>query len=168
MRVDSFKWLPHLIADHYRAVKVEEVDALWAPLPKPIEKCRFALLTTAGLYVKGKEPPFDLEREAREPFWGDPTYRIIPRDVTQKDIGVAHHHINPEGLLQDVNIALPIQRFQELEANGEIGSLAPSHYSFMGYQCLPPNTAAWRNQYGPEVARRMKEEGVDAVLLTPA
>ncbi len=168
MRVDSFKWLPGLIADHYRTLNVEEVKAPWAPLSKPIEECRFALVTTAGLYVKGKEPPFDLEREMREPFWGDPTFRVIPRDTQQEDIGVAHHHINSEDLLQDVNIALPVRRFLELEQRGEIGSLAPSQYSFMGYQCLPPDTSLWRDKYGPEVARRMKEEGVDAALFTPA
>jgi hypothetical protein len=37
----------------------------------------------------------------------------------------------------------------------------------MGYQGNPPNTSEWENRYGPEVAARMKEEGVDAVLLTP-
>jgi hypothetical protein len=34
----------------------------------------------------------------------------------------------------------------------------------MGYQ---QNTNEWENRYGPEMAARMKEEGVDAVLLTP-
>jgi hypothetical protein len=34
----------------------------------------------------------------------------------------------------------------------------------MGYQ---PDNSAWEKRYGPEVAARMKEEGVDAALLTP-
>jgi D-proline reductase (dithiol) PrdB len=66
-----------------------------------------------------------------------------------------------------MNIALPVQRFLELEEAGEIGSLATSHYSFMGFQGYPPDTVLWRDQYGPEVARLMKAEGVDAVVLTP-
>jgi len=63
-----------------------------------------------------------------------------------------------------MNIALPVHRFLELEAAGEIGSLAPTSYSLMGFQ---QNTDEWENHYGPEVAARMKEEGVDAVILTP-
>lgn len=167
MSVDSFTWLPRSLGAYYQGLTLEKEEAPWTPLAKPIEQCRFALLTTAGLYLKGQDPPFDLEREKREPFWGDPTYRIIPRDVGQEDVGAAHLHINTDHLLQDINIALPIQRFLELEEAGEIGSLAPSHYSFMGFQGFPESTAPWRDQYGPEVARRMKEEGVDAALLTP-
>jgi hypothetical protein len=51
-----------------------------------------------------------------------------------------------------------------MEAAGKIGSLAPSSYSFMGYQ---PDNSEWEKRYAPEVARRMKEEGVDAAFLTP-
>ena len=167
MAVDSFKWLPRALATMYRGMTVEREEAPWTPLSKPIERCRFALVTSGGLYVKGRDEPFDLERERREPFWGDPTYRVIPREVRQEEIGAAHLHVNTEPLLEDMNIALPIQRFLELEEGGEIGSLAPSHYSFMGFQGFPANTAAWRDEYGPEVAARMKEEGVDAAFLTP-
>ena len=167
MPVDSFKWLPPFLARQYQALQLERAEIPWTPLGKPIEQCRFALLTTAGLYLKGKDPPFDLERERREPTWGDPTYRMIPREVKQEEVGAAHLHVNTEDLLQDVNIALPIQRFLELEEAGEIGSLAPSHYSFMGFQGFPGDAAPWRDHYGPEVARQMKEEGVDAALLAP-
>jgi D-proline reductase (dithiol) PrdB len=165
--VDSFKWLPPMLVDQYRALELEKAEVPWTPLSMPVEKCRFALVTTGGLYVKGKDAPFDLEREKREPTWGDPTYRIIPRDVKQEQLGAAHLHLNNDDVLLDMNICLPIQRLLELEQTGEIGSLAPSHYSFMGFQGYPANTDAWRDRYGPEVARRMKEEGVNAALLTP-
>jgi D-proline reductase (dithiol) PrdB len=165
MAVDSYKWLPGSLANYYRTRPLQKAEPLpWAPLGKPLEECCFSLVTSAGLYVKGKEPPFDLDRERQNPFWGDPTYRSIPRDVKQEEIGVAHLHINTVDLEADVNIALPVHRFLELEAAGKIGSLASTSYSFMGYQ---PNTDEWENRYGPEVAARMKEEGVDAVLLTP-
>jgi D-proline reductase (dithiol) PrdB len=165
--IDSFKWLPPFITAQYQALKLERADIPWTPLGKPIEQCRFALVTTAGLYMKGKDAPFDLERERNEPTWGDPTYRTIPRDVKQEEIGAAHLHLNNEDVLQDLNISLPVQRFLELEEQGEIGSLAPSHYSFMGFQGFPEDTTPWRDRYGPEVASRMKEDEVDAALLTP-
>jgi D-proline reductase (dithiol) PrdB len=165
MTVDSYKWLPGSLANYYRGLAIQKADPVpWALLAKPIEECRFALVTSAALYVKGKDPPFDTDRERQDPFWGDPSYRIIPREVRQQEIDASHLHINNADLLADMNIALPVQRFLELEAAGEIGSLAASHYSFMGYQ---QSTAEWEQRYGPEVAARMKEEGVDAVLLTP-
>jgi D-proline reductase (dithiol) PrdB len=168
MAVDSYKWLPGSLANYYKALPLQKAEPIpWTPLVKPIEECRFSLVTTAGLYVKGKQPPLDLDGERKNPFWGDPTYRAIPRNVKQEEIGVAHHHINTADLEADVNIALPVHRFLELESAGEIGSLAPTHYSFMGYQGYPPNSHEWENHYGPEMAARMKEEGVDAVLLTP-
>jgi D-proline reductase (dithiol) PrdB len=166
MPVDSFKYLPRSIAAYYQTLVVQKVDPIpWAPFAKPLSEARFALVTTAGIYAKGIEPPFDAEREQREPMWGDPTYRRIPRDVRQEQIGASHLHINHRDLLTDVNTVLPLSRLGELEAEGVIGSLAPTNYSFMGYQ---PNTAEWRERYGAEVAGMMKDEAVDAVLLAPA
>jgi D-proline reductase (dithiol) PrdB len=141
----------------------------FTPLARPLQEARVALLTTGGLYLKGKQPPFDMEREWREPEWGDPTYRVIPRDTQREEIGVAHLHYNPEDAERDLNIMLPINRLLEMEAAGEIGSLAPSSYSVMGYQGHPESDwGAWRERYGPEMLARMRSEDVDAVLLTPA
>ena len=166
MPVDSFKYLPRSIAAYYQTLRVERADPIpWTPLSKPLNECRLALVTTAGIYVKDRGAPFDAEREKREPMWGDPTYRRILRDAWQDQIGASHLHLNNRDILEDVNIVLPVHRFAELEAQGVIGSLAPTNYSFMGYQ---PDTNEWRERYGPEVARLMKDEAVDAVLLTPA
>lgn len=166
MPVDSFKFLPRSIAAYYQTLVVQKADPIpWRPLAKPLNEACFSLVTTAGIYVKGLEPPFDAGREKREPMWGDPAYRRIPRDVRQDQIGASHLHINHRDLLDDVNTVLPVNRFAELGAEGVIGSLAPTSYSFMGYQ---PNTTEWRDRYGPEVAGLMKDEAVDAVLLAPA
>jgi len=166
MPVDSFKYLPGSIAGYYRNLPVQREDPVpWTPLAKPLNQSRVALVTTAGIYVEGAEPPFDADREKREPMRGDPTFRRIPRDVRQEQIGASHLHINNRDLLEDVNIVLPLQRFLELESEGAIGSLAPTSYSFMGYQM---NNTEWREKYAPEVAGLMKDEAVDCVLLTPA
>jgi D-proline reductase (dithiol) PrdB len=165
MAIDSFKWMPASLAAMYQNMPAEREEPVpWTPLAKPLNRCRFALVTTAGIYVPGREPPFDTEREEREPTWGDPSYRTIPRDTRQEEIGACHLHINNRDILADFNIVLPLDRFREMEEGGEIGSLAPTHYSFMGFQL---NTAEWRERYAPEVAARLRQEEVDAVLLTP-
>jgi D-proline reductase (dithiol) PrdB len=125
-------------------------------------------VTSGGLYHHGFEPPFDLERERREPTWGDPTYRILLTDIQSEEIGVSHLHLNTQDILKDVNILLPIHRFKELVLERCIGGLARYAYSFMGYQGFPPNTTPWEETYGPQVAEKLKEENVDCVLLTPA
>jgi D-proline reductase (dithiol) PrdB len=169
MPIDSFKFLPRLIATFYQATGVQPQQPIpWTPLSKPLTECTFGLVTSGGLYHKGVEPPFDLAREKAEPTWGDPTFRMIPRDISQSDMGVSHLHINPQDVLADFNILLPIHRFQELAEEGVIGGLAEQAYSFMGFQGHPPDTTAWRETYGPQVAERFRSEGVECVFLTPA
>lgn len=169
MPVDSFKFLPRIIAVFYQMTDREpEIPIPWTPLPRPLPDCKFGLVTSGGLYHKGVEPPFDLEREKQEPAWGDPTYRTIPTDVPQAEVGASHLHINTRDVLADINILLPVGRFRELVAEGRVGGLADRAYSFTGYQGFPPDATAWRETYGPQVAERFKAEGVDCVLLTPA
>jgi D-proline reductase (dithiol) PrdB len=60
---------------------------------------------------------------------------------------------------------LPLGRMRELEAQGVIGGLAPTSYSFYGFQW--ESTAFLETAIQP-MADQMKTEAVDAVLLTPA
>jgi len=167
--VDSFRYLSRLVSRYYKLIQVKaELPIPWSPLARPLSESRFGLVTSGGLYHKGHEPPFDLEREQREPIWGDPSFRTLPTDIDPADLGVSHFHINQRDVLQDVNILLPIQRFQELVQAGRIGGLADYAYSFMGYQGIPADLTGWRDQYGPQVAERLRAEAVDCVLLTAA
>ena len=168
MPVDSFKFLPRLIATFYQMTEREpEYPIPWTPLPKPLAACKFGLITSGGLYQKGVELPFDIEREKQEPTWGDPTYRTIPTDIAQADIGVSHLHLNPAFAQEDVNVVLPLTRFKELVEAGEISGLADEAYSFMGFQGFPPDASTWQETYVPEVAAKFKAAKVDCILLTP-
>jgi D-proline reductase (dithiol) PrdB len=165
MPVDSYKWLPPSLKGFYANMTVPPYDGVpWTPFAKPLREARIALVTTAGINVRGVEPPFDWERERQNPTWGDPSYRTLPRDLRQDQVQTGHLHINNDGLDRDVNVAFPVHRMLDLEAAGEIGSLADHNYSFMGYQ---PDTTEWRERYGPEVAQKLRDQRVDGVLLTP-
>lgn len=167
--VDSFRYLSRLIARYYKLSRVEkELPIPWTPLKQPLSQSRFALVTSAGVYHEGHEPPFDLEREQREPTWGDPSFRTLPSSIPQKEVGLAHYHINQDDILQDVNIQLPVHRFQELAQTGRIGGLAQNAYSFMGYQGFPADLTGWKEDSGPQVRDRLLAEAVDCVLLTSA
>jgi D-proline reductase (dithiol) PrdB len=136
----------------------------WTPLKKPICETAFTLMTSAGISMKA-EPPFDVEREKREPAWGDPSSRQIPASAGQHDIDVNHLHINTDYIKQDINVILPLQRFKEFEKQGVIGRLARHCYSYYGFQ---PDPTELLTKTMPQVADQMQAENVEAVLLTPA
>ena len=135
----------------------------WTPLDKSIRETTFTLMTSAGISMKS-DPPFDMEREKNEPTWGDPSYREIPKTATENDIKVNHLHVNTAYINQDLNVILPLARFQEFEQEGFIGKLAPTCYSYYGYQTDP---TVLLSETMPQVAERMRQENVEAVLLTP-
>jgi D-proline reductase (dithiol) PrdB len=169
MQVDSFRYLSRLVSRYYKLTKVESVFPIpWSPLARPLNQSRFGLVTSGGLYHKGHEPPFDLERERQVPTWGDPSFRTLPTDIKPDEIDVGHFHINKNDVLEDMNILLPIQRFQDLVREGRIYGLADHAYSFMGYQGFPADLTGWKEIYGPQVAERLLAEEVDCVFLTTA
>lgn len=169
MDVDSFRYLSPLIKRYYQLSSVrKDLPIPFTRIRKPLGECRFGLVTSGGLYHKGHEAPFDEEREAREPAWGDPSFRTLPVDMAPGEVGLSHLHINRRGALADMNVLLPIQRFQELVAERRVGALAPRAYSFMGYQGFPADLRGWKDVYGPAVRDRLLADGVDCVLLTTA
>jgi len=136
----------------------------WTPMSKPLNQTTLALVTSAGISLK-IDPPFDMEREKKEAIWGDRSYRAIPGGSTEKDIEVNHLHINTNWIKQDINVILPLSRMAEFEKEGVIGCLAPTAYSFYGFQWQ--NTDFLKEAIEP-ISKKMKYEGVEAVLMTPA
>ena len=132
-------------------------DSPCTPLRKPLSASRLALVTTAGLHLRS-EAPF---------FHGDQTYRVIPRDALAKDILQSHVSIGFDRtpIYRDLNVSFPADRLKGLVEQEEVGSPADTFYPFMGAQRDP-----WRiiEETGPEVAQRLKEDGVEVVLLTPS
>ena len=165
--VDGFRFIPPALRELIRG-EIPETSLVeqipWTPFKKPIQEATFSLLTSAGISMR-TDPPFDMEREKREPTWGDPSFREIPREATEADINVNHLHIKTDYIKEDINVILPLMRFREFEKEGIIGRLAPTSYSFYGFQ---RNPTILLEQTMPKVARKMNEEGVEAILLTPA
>lgn len=138
---------------------MEHADAPVTALRRPLARSRLALVTTAGLHVRGDTP---FEHSAS----GDQSFRVIPSSTAAVDILQSHTSIgfDHSGFYRDANISFPIDRLRELAERGAVGSITTNHYSFVGAQRDPRRIMA---DTGPEVARRLKADGVDAVLLTP-
>jgi len=135
----------------------------WTPnaqLKKPLNECRFGLVTTAGLHLPG-QPPFDDELKA-----GDTSYRDIPNDIDVQTLKIAHKStaFDQSGAYEDRNLVFPLDRFRELEKAGLVGELNHRHFSFMGSITAPRRLI---KETAPEVAQAFKADDVDAVFLTP-
>ena len=135
----------------------------WPPgacLTKPLSQCRVAAATTAGFYRPDQEA-FDESLKG-----GDVSFRVIPSDTNLSTlrIGQKSDAFDSAGIETDKNLALPLDRLRELALEGSIGSVADCHFSFTGSITAPGRLVA---RTAPEVAAMLKQDQVDAVLLTP-
>jgi D-proline reductase (dithiol) PrdB len=166
MPVDSFKFLPKSFRPMFENVDVQVDGPVWAPFEKPLSEATVAALSSAGIFLADTQKTFDVEREKREPTWGDPGWRSSPRDVRQDRIDAAHLHLNTEHSKRDVGVALGLKAFAALQTEGVIGRFADENYSVMGYQ--ENGCEAWQATTGPEIIGHLRDAAVDALILAPA
>lgn len=164
--VDSYRFTDAITKRLVKAwIKLEpRRDIPWTALKTPLSECSVALISSAAIALK-TDKPFDQEGERRNPWWGDPTYRVIPDTAQSGDIRVWHMHIDPRPAESDMNCLLPLQRLRELVVAGRAGRAAPSHYSFMGYQ-LDPTVLLESTM--PSIIERLRSDRVDLAVLIPA
>jgi D-proline reductase (dithiol) PrdB len=126
------------------------------PLVKPLNQVRLALVTTAGMHLRG-----DKTFAA-----GDQGYRLIPSNAPARDIIQSHNSIGFDrtAVYRDLNVSFPIDRLRELVERRIIASTTESYFSFMGAQTNPKRIL---EETGPEVAQLLLKEGADAAILTP-
>jgi D-proline reductase (dithiol) PrdB len=134
--------------------RLVDSDIPWAPLRKPLTETTVALISTGGVHLRS-DHPFNVN--------GDPTFRVIPKTATGNDLAISHQAYDKTDALRDINLVFPIERLQELENEGIIGRLADENYGFglMGSakRLMPAiRVVAWR----------IRQSGVDLVLLVPA
>ena len=165
--VDSYRFLPRSFIPLYSETRPAPGDdgPVWAPFEKRLAEARIGLLTSAGLYLQGEQPPFDGEREKAEPTWGDPTHRVLPASLEPGDLGMMHLHLNHEDVLADPEIAIPLGGLATLADEGRVGSVASRHVSVMGYQ--QAGLEVWRGETAPAVIERLRDEATDGLILAP-
>ncbi len=161
------KHRPHLEAANWKeAFKTYPFavnhSAPWTPLRKPLSECTLAVLSTAGLYLKDSQPPFDAAN-----IEGDWTWRELPADASPAELGIAHTHYPHEAAKTDLNAVYPLDRLRELVAEGRIGALAGKHYSISGY-CTRADLVVEKS--APELLASLgaaAADGADVVLHVP-
>ena len=94
----------------------------------------------------------------------DTGYRILRSEPRDYVMGHWSPNFDATGFALDINTVFPIDRLDELAAQGVIGSVAEEHLAYAGNQF---DLSAIRLDSGPSGAKFLKEQDVDVVLLTP-
>ena len=136
----------------------------WTPLRKTLAGAKVALLSTAGISMKG-DAPFDMAMERKNPMLGDPSWRRLSAHAASEDVEANHLHIDTGYIERDLGVALPLDRLRELVDEKVVGAMADTHYSTMGYQGNDLTTLEQRS--APEIAAAMRNEEVDLAILAP-
>jgi D-proline reductase (dithiol) PrdB len=148
----------------------EPVPLPQARLKKPLSESRIALFTTGAVALTDQEPFYPAEwsyeeavRHARTFMQRDPTLKLIPKATPNDQLRVDHIAYDLRAAQRDINVIFPLERLRTLEAQGEIGELAPNAYSFHGLTNVP----RLRDVYASQWASQLLQEGVEAAVLTP-
>ena len=120
----------------------------------PLAQRRVAIVTSAALIRRG-DSPF---------AFGSAEMRVIPPGTPIDDLLISHVSINFDraGFQRDPNVVFPLERLREMAADGEIGGVAETHYSVMG-----STDPAGMQEAADQIAGQLRQERIDAVLLTP-
>lgn len=123
--------------------------------PPPLASATVAIVTSAALHT-ADDPAFAA---------ADTGFRLIDR--ARRDLVLGHwsQNFDRAAITFDLNVVYPIDRLEELAAQGVIGAVARRHVSFAGNQ--PDDVATIRLDSGPAAAAALRDDGVDVVVLTP-
>lgn len=157
---DDLKFTHRVFTKNYPFHRWTVEDNPVAKLEKPLEECKFALVTTAGLMRPDDKRFNNLIK------MGDTSFREIPDDFPVQDLIEDHDSdsFKHDGIEADKNLVFPLDRFKELEKDDKIGELNHRHFSFMGSIISPRNLI---KETAPQVAQLLKGDSVDAVFLAP-
>jgi len=148
------------INERYPGVMIHKDDYIsLAPLRKPLAESRLTFVSTAGVQPKGSLP-FDVVHPV-----GDYTFRRVPSNSKPSDLEIHQLKYPTAGAARDLNVIFPIERLQELASAGVIGDLAPSFFSFIGYNMDAERLEA---TLAEDIAEAVAADGCDVALLSPA
>ena len=128
------------------------------PALKDVSKAKIALVTSGGIVPKGN--PDHIESSSASKF-GKYSLEGID-DLTRETHATAHGGYDPVYANEDADRVLPVDVLREMEKEGKIGSLHKYFYTTVGNGTAVASAKA----FAAEIARELKQDGVDAVILT--
>jgi D-proline reductase (dithiol) PrdB len=150
----------HTVNERYPGSMITKDDVVpLAPLRVPLPEARLTFVSTSGVQPRGTLP-FDVVHPV-----GDYTFRRVPSDSDPAGLEIHQLKYPTDGAHRDLNVIFPIDRLRELAAEGVIGSLTASLFSFIGYNMDPD---LLERTLAEELAEAVADEHADLALLSPA
>ena len=153
--------LARRLVESFQPLAPDDGQIPWTPFTKPLSQCKLALVTTAGIHHP-HQPPYDMADKT-----GDPSFRILDSETIEGSYTITHDYYDHRDARRDLNIVFPLTRLKEIHAAGCIDAVSRRHFSFMGH-ITGAHVATLIKTTAPQVARLLREDAVDAVVLTPA
>jgi D-proline reductase (dithiol) PrdB len=148
------------VNDRYPGSMITKDDLVpLAPPSRPLSEARLTFVSTAGVQPKDTLP-FDVVHPV-----GDYSFRRVPSDSAPADLEIHQLKYPTDGARRDLNVIFPIERLQELRAEGVIGDLTASFFSFIGYNMDPE---LLERTLAEDIADAVRDEMTDLALLCPA
>ena len=148
------------VNERYPGSMITRLDAVpLARLGQPLSETRLTFVSSAGVQPKGTMP-FDVVHPV-----GDYSFRRVPSSSRPEDLEIHQLKYPTAGAHRDLNVIFPIERLQELAAEGVIGDLTPNFFSFIGYNMDPERL---ERTLAEETAAAVVADGAEAALLCPA
>jgi D-proline reductase (dithiol) PrdB len=138
----------------YRWVRNTEPPP-FAPLSKPLTRCRVGLIASGGIYAKG---------QVAFHFKDDTSYREISRDVEYQDLRVTHFAYDLTDARADPNVVFPLQTLLDIAREGRVGEVGPRAFTFMGGIYSARRV---REELAPPLADHLQQDEVDLAILVP-
>ena len=151
----------HTINERYPGSMIEKSD--FVPLArsrKRLSEARLTLISSCGVHSKSDRP-----LDVCHPF-GDFRFRRVPSSARHGDLIIHQLKYPHDDADLDINVVFPIERLQELAADGVLGGLTRNFFSFIGYNMDPER---FERTVAAGIADAVAmEEQADAALLVPA
>ena len=141
----------------------EMLPVAFEPTPMPsaikdLSQARLMLITDGGLVPKGNPDKIQGTAATR---WG--SYSIEGRDdLRGEEYEISHGGYDARFVQEDPDRLVPLDALREMEKRGVIGKLHDEFISTSGRVNPLSNT----RRLGREMAQKIKNDGVDAVILT--
>jgi glycine reductase complex component B subunit gamma len=128
------------------------------PAVSDIKNATIALVTSGGIVPKGN--PDHIESSSASKYGKYDISGID--DLTSETHETAHGGHDPVYANEDADRVLPVDVLRDLEKEGKIGKLHNYYYATVGNG----TSVASSKSYAKEFSKELKEDGVDAVILT--
>ncbi len=128
------------------------------PAVKDLAHAKIALVTSGGICPKGNPDHIESSSASR---YGE--YDIAGvMDLTEETYETAHGGYDPVYANEDADRVLPVDVMRDLEKEGVIGELHHLFYTTTGNGTSVANAKAFADEF----SKKLKADGVDAVILT--